>query len=91
MGRSVADCALVLAAIAGRDPRDNYTLSQPTFTLFPTADPVADWEALYKAAGSESSLKNHATANIATAHWPQEEKPEQFNAILTRFLTKIQW
>ena len=29
MCRSVADCALVLAAIAGRDPRDNYTLSQP--------------------------------------------------------------
>lgn len=29
MCRSVADCAIVLAAIAGRDPRDNYTLNQP--------------------------------------------------------------
>ncbi|KZT64227.1 amidase signature enzyme [Daedalea quercina L-15889] len=29
MCRTVADCALVLGAIAGRDPRDNYTLGQP--------------------------------------------------------------
>ena len=29
MARSVADAAIVLSAIAGRDPRDNFTLAQP--------------------------------------------------------------
>lgn len=29
MCRSVADCAIVLSTIAGRDPHDNYSLSQP--------------------------------------------------------------
>ena len=29
MARSVADAALILSAMAGRDPRDNYTLAQP--------------------------------------------------------------
>jgi len=29
MCRSVADCATVLSIIAGRDPRDNFTLQQP--------------------------------------------------------------
>ncbi|KAH9942367.1 amidase signature enzyme [Epithele typhae] len=29
MARSVADAAVVLGAIAGRDPRDNFTLAQP--------------------------------------------------------------
>ncbi|EPT03273.1 hypothetical protein FOMPIDRAFT_1116650 [Fomitopsis schrenkii] len=29
MCRSVTDCAIILSVIAGRDPRDNYTLAQP--------------------------------------------------------------
>ena len=29
MARSIADAAAVLSVIAGRDPRDNYTLAQP--------------------------------------------------------------
>ena len=29
MTRSVADAAIILSAIAGRDPRDNFTLAQP--------------------------------------------------------------
>ena len=30
MCRSVSDCATVLTTIAGRDPRDNFTLHQPS-------------------------------------------------------------
>ena len=29
MARSVTDAAIVLSAIAGKDPRDNFTLAQP--------------------------------------------------------------
>ena len=29
MARSVTDAAIILSAIAGRDPRDNFTLAQP--------------------------------------------------------------
>lgn len=37
----------------------NFTLSQPTFTLFMTHDPVADWEDFAGQIGSSSFLENH--------------------------------
>ena len=37
----------------------NFTLPQPTFVLFPTSDPVADWEGLAAQVGSSSFLLNH--------------------------------
>ena len=42
MARSVADAATILSIIAGRDPRDNFTLAQPAevpdYTLALDAD-----------------------------------------------------
>jgi soluble epoxide hydrolase/lipid-phosphate phosphatase len=65
----------------------NFTITTPTFTLFPTKDPVADWEGLAKQVGEAKWLKNHKTATLPTAHWPQEELPAQFNRILRDWLT----
>jgi len=64
----------------------NFTLSQPTFTLFPTLDPVANWEKLAEELQSVAFLKKPQTKTIATSHWPQEEKPEEFNGILKEWL-----
>lgn len=69
----------------------NFTLTQPTFTLFPTKDPVADWEGFSKQVKEDSFLKNHQTAKIATAHWPQEEKPTEFNKILDDWLKTVKF
>jgi len=64
----------------------NYTLSQPTFTLFPTSDIVADWIALANDVKASSFLLNHQNTTIPSSHWPQEEMPDQFNAILMKWL-----
>lgn len=37
----------------------NYTLAQPTFTLYPTRDPVANWAMVATALGSANFLTNH--------------------------------
>lgn len=64
----------------------NLTLSQPTFTLRPTADPVANWVELAVTVEEAKYLTNHQTAEIPTAHWPHEELPDQFNSILATWL-----
>lgn len=40
----------------------NYTLDQPTFSLYPTKDPVADWAMVASALGSANFLTNHYNA-----------------------------
>ncbi len=40
----------------------NYTISQPTFVLYPTRDPVADWAGVALALGSYKFLTNHYNA-----------------------------
>ncbi|KAF2668750.1 alpha/beta-hydrolase [Microthyrium microscopicum] len=67
----------------------NYTLSVPTFALYPTRDPVSNWEDFAKQVKAASFLKNHYNTTIATAHWPHEEKPEEFNRILRQWLGNV--
>ncbi|KAK2768283.1 hypothetical protein FQN54_000136 [Arachnomyces sp. PD_36] len=67
----------------------NFTLPQPTFTLYPTIDPVADWEELAVQLGSASFLLDHYNATIPSAHWPHEELPDQFNEILADWLGNV--
>jgi len=50
---------------------------------------VSDWEGLSKQVKEDAFLKNHKTAKIATAHWPQEEKPAEFNQILGDWLKTV--
>ena len=40
----------------------NYTLPQPTFALYPTKDPVADWAAFATQIKSSTFLKHHFNA-----------------------------
>ncbi|KAE9962094.1 hypothetical protein BLS_000843 [Venturia inaequalis] len=67
----------------------NLTIPQPTFTLRPTADPVADWIALAVRVREADYLPMHQTAEIATSHWPHEEKPDEFNKILSDWLISV--
>jgi len=46
----------------------NFTLNQPTFTLFPTKDPVADWEAFAAQIKASSFLTNQR--NTVSACFP---------------------
>ncbi|KAF1983783.1 alpha/beta-hydrolase [Aulographum hederae CBS 113979] len=64
----------------------NFSLPQPTFTLFPTKDPVSNWEEFAVMLKSSDFLPNTKNATIETAHWPHEEKPEEFNKILEDWL-----
>jgi soluble epoxide hydrolase/lipid-phosphate phosphatase len=65
----------------------NFTLPQPTFTLYPTKDPVADWHAFALQVKASSFLLQGENATIPTAHWPHEEMPAVFNGILEQWLT----
>jgi len=47
---------------------------------------VANWEKLAEELQSVAFLKKPQTKTIATSHWPQEEKPEEFNGILKEWL-----
>lgn len=67
----------------------NYTLSQPTFSLYPVHDPVARWDLIATALGSSKYLTNHYNKTIETAHWPQEEQPEQYDAIFREWVGNV--
>ncbi|KAJ3495188.1 hypothetical protein NLG97_g3574 [Lecanicillium saksenae] len=67
----------------------NYTISQPTFVLYPTKDPVADWAGVALALGSYKFLTNHYNATIDTAHWPQEERPAAYDAIFREWVGNV--
>ena len=66
MTRSVTDAAIILTAIAGRDPRDNFTLAQPPI--------VPDFTRALKADGLQGvrlgvprKLFSRVNANVMTA------------------------
>ncbi|KAK5994734.1 Epoxide hydrolase A-like protein [Cladobotryum mycophilum] len=67
----------------------NYTLSQPTFSLYPTKDPVANWAMVASVLGSAKWLTNHYNATIDTAHWPHEETPDAFDAIFKEWIGNV--
>jgi soluble epoxide hydrolase/lipid-phosphate phosphatase len=67
----------------------NYTIPSPTFTLFMTKDPVANWQGFAKQINSSSYLPNHYNATIDTSHWPHEEAPDKFNTILRQWLGNV--
>ncbi|KAK7211760.1 hypothetical protein V2G26_018938 [Clonostachys chloroleuca] len=69
----------------------NFTIRQPTFALYPTKDPVADWAAVAEQLGSAHYLTNHYTATLETAHWVHEEKPAEFDAIFREWVGNVTW
>ncbi|KAK5996535.1 Epoxide hydrolase A-like protein [Cladobotryum mycophilum] len=67
----------------------NYTLHQPTFSLWPTKDPVGDYTVVAKIVHSADFLTNHYNATIDTAHWPHEELPDQFDAHFRQWVGNV--
>ena len=52
-------------------------------------DPVADWLTAAKVLGSNAYIPNLTTETIYAAHWPQLERPQEFNLILERWLNGL--
>ncbi|KAK5994760.1 Cytosolic epoxide hydrolase 2-like protein [Cladobotryum mycophilum] len=67
----------------------NYTIPQPTFSLYPKNDPVADWATFATILGSYNFLPNHHNATIATGHWPHEERATEFDAIFRQWIGNV--
>jgi soluble epoxide hydrolase/lipid-phosphate phosphatase len=67
----------------------NFTINQPTFLVYPTKDPVADWEAVGIAVKQDRFLPNLFNATLPTAHWAHEELPEQYNALFKEWVGNV--
>ncbi|KZS93335.1 alpha/beta-hydrolase [Sistotremastrum niveocremeum HHB9708] len=67
----------------------NFTISQPTLSIYPTEDPVANWHVVAGMLQSDKFLANHRTEAVRSAHWPQLEAPETFNRLLWSWLQEL--
>ncbi|KAF8515778.1 Alpha/Beta hydrolase protein [Hysterangium stoloniferum] len=67
----------------------NFTIPQPALHIAPTGDPVADWVKAAKLLHASAFIPRLTTATIYAAHWPQLERPDEFNAILDGWLDDI--
>ena len=50
---------------------------------------MANWLVAAKLLGSNAYIPNLTTETIDTAHWPQLERPREFNQILERWLNGL--
>ncbi|KAF7318160.1 Epoxide hydrolase [Mycena chlorophos] len=66
----------------------NYTLPQPTLSLLPTADVVADWALLLQIVKSDDFLPKGKTEYMDGGHWCHIEFPETANKIIRAWLTE---
>nr|GAT47192.1 alpha/beta-hydrolase [Mycena chlorophos] len=66
----------------------NYTLPQPTLSLLPTADVVADWALLLQLVKSDDFLLKGKTEYMDGGHWCHIEFPETANKIIRAWLTE---
>ena len=73
MARSVEDAAIILTAIAGRDPRDNYTLAQP--------ESVPDFTKALKANGLQG-VRLGIPRNLIEVVFPNVNVTAAFNETL---------
>ncbi|KAK1216740.1 hypothetical protein PQX77_020627 [Marasmius sp. AFHP31] len=64
----------------------NHTIPQPVLAVLPKHDPVADWALAVKLLKSEMFLPQLTTEMIEGGHWAHIEFPEEFNAVLKRWL-----
>ncbi|KAF8750543.1 Alpha beta-hydrolase [Rhizoctonia solani] len=67
----------------------NHTIPQPALFINPTEDTVADWAKVSEVVGSAKFVPQLETVSLQTSHWPQLEKPEEFNAALRAWLQKL--
>ena len=73
MARSVEDAAIILTVIAGRDPRDNYTLAQP--------EVVPEFTKALKSDGLQG-VRLGVPRNLIEAAFPNVTITAAFNASL---------
>ncbi|KAL0064870.1 hypothetical protein AAF712_008123 [Marasmius tenuissimus] len=64
----------------------NHTIPQPVLAVLPKHDPVADWALAVKLLKSEMFLPQLTTEMVEGGHWAHIEFPEEFNAVLKRWL-----
>jgi len=67
----------------------NWTITQPTLSLYPTEDPVADWIMVAGLLNCKHFLPNSRIEVIRAQHWPQLESPNEFNKILKEWLDDL--
>ncbi|KAF8514273.1 Alpha/Beta hydrolase protein [Gautieria morchelliformis] len=78
-----------ISAYERAQSQGNFTIPQPALFIAPTGDPVADWLTAAKLLGSSSYIPKLTTETMSTAHWPQLERPKEFNQILERWLNEL--
>jgi len=66
----------------------NHTIPQPVLAILPTDDPVADWVLATKLLRSEAFLPKLTTELLPGAHWVHLENPQEFNAIMRKWLNE---
>ncbi|KAG8705818.1 hypothetical protein FRC09_002744 [Ceratobasidium sp. 395] len=67
----------------------NHTIPQPALFIQPSKDSVADWGKVSALAGSAKFIPQLETVVLETSHWPQLERPAEFNAALRTWLNKL--
>lgn len=67
----------------------NYTIPQPALFILPSEDTVADWAQVSKVIGSAKFVPQLETVVLHTSHWPQLERPKEFNSALRAWLEKL--
>ncbi|KAF8604921.1 alpha/beta-hydrolase [Ceratobasidium sp. AG-I] len=67
----------------------NHTIPQPALFIEPSKDSVADWGKVSALVGSAKFIPQLETVVLPTSHWPQLERPEEFNAALRKWLKKL--
>ncbi|CUA67092.1 hypothetical protein RSOLAG22IIIB_07179 [Rhizoctonia solani] len=67
----------------------NHTIPQPALFINPSEDTVADWAQVSQVVGSAQFIPQLETVTLRTSHWPQLERPQEFNAALGAWLKKL--
>ncbi|KAB5591968.1 Alpha/beta fold hydrolase [Ceratobasidium theobromae] len=67
----------------------NHTIPQPALFIQPSADSVADWGQVSEIVGSAKFIPQLETVIIHSSHWPQLERPQEFNAALRAWVNKL--
>jgi len=78
-----------LASYTFANSQGNETIPQPTLSILPTQDPVADWVAAASILKSASFLPNLTQSTLPGAHWVHLEFPDQVNAQIRKFLSTL--
>ncbi|KAF8806818.1 alpha/beta-hydrolase [Phlegmacium glaucopus] len=67
----------------------NHTIPQPVLAIYPTEDPVADWEKAAIFLQSYKYLPNLTVKLLSGAHWVHLENPLKCNNIIRKWLRSL--